>query len=314
MRKRLGLFFAVLIFMASLAVAEPRPLRIVVLGDPHLPFSTERFTDPAKQDRVLAAKIKVRDDINGWDDVTLVAVVGDIVAETGTVPEYETAKNYFSHLSKPFAPVTGNHDFAYKELRGPTGIFLRGDAASRRSNLQRFRDAFGLRELSYTRTMGQYLLVFLSAEMDASTYLLQYSPDQLLWLRAQLEKHKHQPTLIFTHPPLKDTLSRYNKYANTPGFYAQPHEDVHQLLADYPQVLLWVSGHTHTPPTNADFASEINWYDGRVLNLHNTDMDRETIWTRSLYLYPDRVVIRTFNHRNGEWMQELERVLPLSAP
>lgn len=313
MKKRFLLITVLLLLALSSSVhAQADYHRIVVLGDPHLPFSTERHTDPAKQDRVVAAKVKVRDDINGWNDVSLVAVVGDLVAETGLIQEYDTVQTYFAYLSKPLAPVTGNHDFAYTDQRSATGKFPRGDAPSRQLKFQRFRDTFGLPELSYTKTLGNYFLIFLSAEMNTSTYLLQYSQEQLQWLRGELEKHKHQPTLIFTHPPLKDTLPRYNRYANTPGFFAQPYEAVHQLLTDYPQVLIWVSGHTHTPPTNPDFASQMNWYDDRVLNLHNTDMDRETIWTHSIYLYADQIVIKTFNHRTEEWVNEFERVLPVS--
>lgn len=312
MWKRIGSIVLFLILIASLARVEPQYFRIVVLGDPHLPYSTERFTDPVKEDQAIAAKIKVRDDINGWDDVSLVAVVGDLVAETGTEEEYKIVRSYFEYLSKPLAPVTGNHDFRYEDHRNAAGRLIRGDAESRRLKMQRFRDTFGLASLSYTKEKGPYLLVFLSAEMESdSSYLLQYSGKQLQWLRGELEKHKEKPTLIFTHSPLKDTLTAYNGYANSPNFYAQPHEELRQLLAHFPQVFLWVSGHTHTPPTNANYNAEINLYDGRIWNIHNADMDRETIWSNSLYLYTDRVVIRTFNHRKGQWMDELERVLPV---
>ena len=301
--KILAALLFVLLIPLPFAHAQSDYQRIVVLGDPHLPFSTERTSDPDKQTQIVAAKIKVRDDSNGWDDVALVAVVGDIVAETGIPREYDTAKLYFSHLNKPLALVNGNHDFAYTDIRGPNGNFPRGDAASRRLKLQRFRDTFQMPALSYTKTLGNYLLIFLSAEMETSRYLLQYSPEQLRWLRDQL---------IFTHPPLKDTLSHYNKHANTPGFYAQPHEEVQQLLSDFPQIRLWVSGHTHTPATNPDFASPINWHNERVLNLHNADMDRETIWTNSIFLHDNEIVIKTFNHRTGEWMENLERVVTIS--
>ena len=81
MKKRFLLITVLLLLALSSSVhAQADYHRIVVLGDPHLPFSTERHTDPAKQDRVVAAKVKVRDDINGWNDVSLVAVVGDLVA------------------------------------------------------------------------------------------------------------------------------------------------------------------------------------------------------------------------------------------
>ena len=312
MWKRTLLLVLCLLCLVSVAGAEPPYHRIVVLADPHLPYSTERHTDPQKQDQVLAAKVKVRDDLNAWRDVALVAVVGDLTAETGTKEEYQTAKTYFDGLSQPLAPVNGNHDFRYADERNPAGKLVRGDSKNRLLKLQRFRDAFGLASLSYTRQLGAYLLVFLSNEMEEdSPLLLQFSGKQLQWLRSTLENHRNRPTLVFTHSPLRDTLTNYNRYANTPNFYAQPAAELQEILAENPQVFLWVSGHTHTPPTNPDFHSDINWYAGHVLNLHVPDMDRETIWSRSLYLYPDHVVVKTFNHRTGGWLNELELSVPL---
>ena len=82
-----------------------------------------------------------------------------------------------------------------------------------------------------------------------------------------------------------------------------------RLITANPQVFLWVSGHTHTPPTEESYASPINIYAGQVTNIHNTDMKRETIWTNSLFLYPDKVVVRTFNHQEKAWHPELERTI-----
>jgi hypothetical protein len=57
--------------------------------------------------------------------------------------------------------------------------------------------------------------------------------------------------------------------------------------------MLWVSGHTHTPADNPSFAADLNLYAGRVTNIHNSDLDREVIWTNSLYLYADKVTVKT---------------------
>ena len=53
--------------------------RIVVLGDPHLPVRVAKHPDSNVRQAILAAKDDVIADINSWDDVTAVAVVGDIV-------------------------------------------------------------------------------------------------------------------------------------------------------------------------------------------------------------------------------------------
>jgi len=80
-----------------------------------------------------------------------------------------------------------------------------------------------------------------------------------------------------------------------------------------PQVFLWVSGHTHTSPKEESFASAINVYKKRIANIHNTDMNREKIWTNSLFLYPDKVDVKTYNHKSKKWESEFERTIALPA-
>ncbi len=41
-------------------------------------------------------------------------------------------------------------------------------------------------------------------------------------------------------------------------------------------------------------------------------MNRWTMWTTSLYLYPDRVEVRTWNHRWGFW--ESRKDLSIASP
>ena len=78
------------------------------------------------------------------------------------------------------------------------------------------------------------------------------------------------------------------------------------------QVRLWISGHTHTPATNDSFAApEINMYGSRIMNIHNSDMDRKHIWTNSLYIYGDHIDIRTFDHRSQDWIENYDRQIRL---
>jgi hypothetical protein len=35
----------------------------------------------------------------------------------------------------------------------------------------------------------------------------------------------------------------------------------------------------------------------------------EWIWMNSLFFYPDRVVVKTFDHTAGAWMEKLERTV-----
>lgn len=108
------------------------------------------------------------------------------------------------------------------------------------------------------------------------------------------------------------TLLNYNNSVNKNRTVAQPVNELHDLLMSNPQVRLWISGHTHTPATNDSFAApEINMYGSRIMNIHNSDMDRKHIWTNSLYIYGDHIDIRTFDHRSQDWIENYDRQIRL---
>ena len=108
------------------------------------------------------------------------------------------------------------------------------------------------------------------------------------------------------------TLLNYNNSVNKKSTVAQPVNELHDLLMSNPQVRLWISGHTHTPATNDSFAApEINMYGLRIMNIHNSDMDRKHIWTNSLYIYGDHIDIRTFDHRSQDWIENYDRQIRL---
>lgn len=285
--------------------------RIVLLSDTHLPVKKFETVDAAKQEKIIAAKNRVAEDINKWQDVSEIAVLGDIVGDTGSPEEYAYAAQYFAGFKKPVSLVVGNHDYIYQDAPGPNGRYSKGDAASRAEKLQRFKETFGLPEVFYAKKVGNYMLVFLSADSLDSKYITQISDRQLSWLRETLKNNSSLATIIFFHAPLANTLSHYNKNANTPNFIAQPEQAIDEIIRDNPQIVLWASGHTHTPATNPDYASSLNLYDGRVVNVHNPDMNREAVWTNSLFLYPDKIVIKTFNHKENAWMNNLERTIPI---
>ena len=270
---------------------------LVVLGDPHIPG---KF--PTEKEAVIRT-------INSWSDVKLVVALGDICEDLGTEKEYSAAKQFFSKLAKPFVPIPGNHDFIYDDIKMPDGKRIKGAASEKEKKLAIFQKTFGIPALYHSELVENYQLIFLATDDLQSDQLTRISQKQLDWLRSELNRHRNNPTIIFFHGPLYGTLSNYNKYANSNDFIAQPQDDIRDILQKNPQVFLWVCGHMHVPATNKDFRSPINLYENRVYTLHNSDMNRETIWTNSLLLFPDKVVIKNYNHRLGAWSPELEKTL-----
>jgi predicted phosphodiesterase len=265
---------------------------LVILGDPHLPG------------RDFQNKEKVLTTINSWEDVEMVIAIGDLCADLGSDDEYRVAKNFFSKVHAPFFAIAGNHDYFYADAPGQ---LLAGTPASQEAKLRKFKETFDLKSYYYSKYIGDYLLIFLSA--DHPNFLAGMSEQQLAWLRTELSNNKMTPTIIIFHGPLQGTLRNYRKWINTPSFIAQPEAEIDKILKGNKQVFLWVSGHTHTSPLEESYASPINLYDGRITNVHNKDMNRGTIWTNSLFLYKDKVVVKTYNHQENIWLPELQRTL-----
>lgn len=267
---------------------------IVVLGDPHIPG------------KHLEAKEQVLEQINQWSDVDSVVAMGDLCSITGTKEEYALVKEYFSKLHKPLYVITGNHDFIYADELDSNGKLQHAPREIQDEKLRRFQNLFHLPKLYYSVQKESYLLIFLSA--DNPEHLAQLSMEQLSWFENELTTHPKMPTIVFFHAPLDQTLERYNHWVNTPNFVAQPKEKLHQIIQSNPQLFLWVSGHTHTSAKESSFSSSINRYE-QVTNIHNSDMNKETIWSNSLFLEKDLVRIKTYDHQAHQWLPSLERTI-----
>jgi 3',5'-cyclic AMP phosphodiesterase CpdA len=257
----------------------------------------------------LPAKQAALRTINGWTDVDRVVVLGDTCEDRGTAEEYAFARQFFAALSTPTQFLVGNHDYIYEDATNAKGGRIRGSPESRAAKLRRFKETFHLDEVYASRRIGNYLLVFLSADHLLSPHLAQISARQLDWLRAELRRHSTTPTVIFFHAPLRGTLLDFNDRVNKDDYVAQPHAELRELLLRNRQVFFWVAGHMHVSATNESYRSAVNLFEGQVTTVHVTDMQRERIWTTSLFFFPDRVAVKTFDHLKGAWVEDLERTV-----
>jgi hypothetical protein len=296
---------------AEPAAVETAAARIVVIGDPHLPGNQ------------LAKKQQAIEQINAWQDVDLAVIVGDLCATTGTAEEIRFARSFFAPLRPPRVILTGNHDFVFKDLdETSTGLSL-GSPQSRSRKLDQFMTTFDLKELQQTRVIAGYRLIFLSLDDIDGPHYAGLSPKTRQWLGWTLHEHPKQPTIIFCHSPMwgPEVLTLNPKLAH---FTTQPQNELAALIKDHPQVFLWVCGHVHFGATNPAHLHPANAFLGRVNNVIACDLDGRSIlngldlkleyhgnlWTRSLYLWPDRVEVKTFDHVAGKWLPELDRTFP----
>jgi hypothetical protein len=295
--------FSGLIGPQKTAVGGLGYVHIALLSDLHLPGNMRE------------AKERVVDNINSWGDVSAVAVLGDTVQTRGTKDEYLYSKTFFGRLKPPILAITGNHDFLYDDtVIG--GRNKKGMPDQRQEKLERFRELFSLAKHYYTKQMQGYLLVFLSADDLQSAHLASISSEQRDWLQKILAANRQIPTIIFFHAPLQNTYSGNGDNVGKEDFAAQPAEFFDGLFEANRQVFMWVSGHIHLAPSHRSFRSAENLYKGRVNTLHNPDLNgssylladdvktsrHQGLVTNSLFLYPDRVVVRLYDHNARTWL------------
>jgi 3',5'-cyclic-AMP phosphodiesterase len=173
--------------------------------------------------------------------------------------------------------------------------------------------------------LAGYLLVFLTPDHLVSNNYAEMTEETLAWFESELARKPAIPTIVFFHAPLRGTYrSEKVAQATTPDSYdAEPAGRIREILLKNPQVFLWVAGHLHLAPPCRSFASSINVYENRVRVIHNADWDgdslfsddatkatcHDTIWTNSLFLHASRVVVRTYDHKQGRWLAELDRTI-----
>ncbi|HYH01969.1 MAG TPA: metallophosphoesterase [Bacillota bacterium] len=321
MKKR-SLLALILVLFTIISLTSISPIysqntgyyRLVVLADLHWPSKVKKTAkkvgkkgiNSVKTDKIIAAKTRAVEEINRWDDVDEVVLLGDIVAQTGSESEYTATRQFVSRINKPVVYLPGNHDYLYRDSLAKKKL-VRANRETQSLKLERFRQTFGQDFLYFSKRVGSCLLIYLATDKLETKFSAEISQQQLDWLRKQLGANSKVPTIIFFHAPLANTLKEQKSEAKESKRFAQPVQQIDALLKDNPQVFMWVSGHTHTRATNPGFKSVLNYYQGRVLNVHNSSLDQKTIWTNSYYLHPDKVVIRTYNHQTKQWVNELER-------
>ncbi len=281
------------------APGPDRPLRIALIGDPHLPGT------------YLSSKEALIRTIGGWEGIDRVVVLGDICDRAGTAVEYAFAKGFFGPLPQPLRFVVGNHDYFYEDEPNLRGRLVEAPPEVRRMKLARFAETFGQERLYFEERLGDYLLVYLSTDELHGSLLAQFSKEQMDWLEKVLARNRTVPTLIFAHAPLAGTLHAYSGHANAPSFVAQPVEPLRGLIMAHPQIVLWAAGHMHVPATNESYAAPVNQYEGRVMTIHNSNLGRKRSWTNVLDLHPGRIVVRTYDHGLKGWRPDLERTIPV---
>jgi hypothetical protein len=309
-----SLLLILLILFSSLQpalIAVEKPLAtITVIGDPHLPG------------RNVAAKEKLISTLNTWKNTDLVVAVGDICKSTGTDEEYSFARKFFAKLEKPLALINGNHDYVFSHSDGSWHPKM-ATPEVRSKKLNKFMQTFNMNELYYSKVISGYHLVFLSLDSLYTKHYAELSSKQLQWFDWQLHKHKDKPTIVFCHAPLWWKVLTKLK-PGIKNFTIQPMNEIRDVLKKHKQVFMWVAGHVHMGAENSFSRGFLNVYNNRIVNINNCDLDgrsilkgmkmklikHNTIWTKDLVLYPDKVMVKTYDHNAKKFIRQRKIKIP----
>jgi hypothetical protein len=162
--------------------------------------------------------------------------------------------------------------------------------------------------VQFSRPLGAVRRFFVD---DCKLEILHFSRcPQLNWLDQTLQKNKELKTIIFNHGPLINTVENPKLSQNS---WAQPWKDIDAILSRNSQVVAWISGHTHTCPTNNTFISPINIYQKRIINIHNCDLrNRPRHWITELVIDSSTLYINVFDEIRNKWDNKLSRSISLA--
>lgn len=294
-------------------VEYPESYHVAVVSDMHIP--EEPNWKRPYQDEVINT-------FNSWEDLDLVVSTGDTVDKGGSAASQVEAKEFLDQLDAPYRVITGNHDYIYADsyIKNPkTGHTTKQGSEGRVEKLEFFVENWGLEDVFGSERLGNYLLVFLSADGLYTNHYVELSPRQLEWLEKELGENKDVPTIIFCHCPLTGSVIPGDFEIGPTGMpfldsdYAEPADEIREILLENEQVFMWVSGHLHMKPDNPSFASDINLWEDQVWVIPCSNLNSgEQIWTNHLILLSDplvpaEVVVMTYAHYEQEWLPDFER-------
>jgi len=291
----------------SIEAANTNGYHIVLIADLHLPWRSKKFPKTIEGENIFAQKKKMIDNINSWKDAREVALLGDFPARYGNEEEFLAVDKVLNEISLPKYIVIGNHDYAYRDKPSKKGKLKRGTYEERVKKLNAFKERYKMPNFYYSRAVGNYRLLYLAPD-TCSNLNVELSQKQLEWIRQEILNHKNGPIIFFCHAPLTNTLKNYSSFVNKPQSVANPENALKEILKYAPKGSLWVSGHTHTPPENESYADDaVNRYNDNLVNIHNPTIDAKHLYTNSLFLYDDRAVVKTFDHKSNMWVEKFTR-------
>lgn len=254
---------------------------------------------------------------------------GDLI-ETCALENYTTVITMLTEklAGIPLYPGVGNHEY-----HGPDGE----DPARMAETFSRVWH----KPLRYTWTVNGVTCVMLDYPdphtLENPDYVY-VSPQTLSFLDETLAQNADNPTIVFLHCPLRNTVlernaATHSDFSSQAKFFSPENsQEVRAILAHHKNAFLYCSGHTHSgweapqlvvteqlgghPVTFVNLMSP--WYTGTKTGLRLSEDgtkatfipdDPNVIPTFAVRVYQEKAIIRVREHLTRRWLKEWEVAL-----
>ena len=235
----------------------------------------------------------------------------DVIMVTGDLDDtrqgFDIASNTLRAFQGTVLPAIGNHDLEVERCQ------------TDEENIALFVDAFGLKNHYYAYEHAGLRFITLSTERHRTLrwqpHEVFLSDEQLDWFRHTLEAHAATPTIVQCHAPIFGThvpviptvhVRSTNVYTN----HSHHPERILELIAQFPQIILWFSGHSHL---GQNHSNSICCHSGVYfvhVGVHGSQATRDgRRHSRVVEIEPDHVLIRTFDHAQRAIVPRYDYVL-----
>lgn len=308
--------------MSRFPVSTPRTNRqppatsaqnIMMMSDIHI---------SAPPDGAQLTSFKARNDMNamvGRASILAWINAGDDVgrANSDEHAAFQAWIASFDFAGKPCAMVPGNHDLiGYGAMGGVPDIVTPPQWAAKMA-------PYGVGGRNYVVDVGHDLRIICLSPMDntltgtVNTYRLTLDAVTLEWCDARAIETKRRCIIVF-HAPLYGTVGTnvlpYNSYDPAWHAHSQDAYTIEQMLGKHPNIIAWVSGHTHSGPFVPNNVKSVNYGAGPLAAVSIGSPlilpagTAPGITSSMLSVYDDRIEVRYRDHGAGQWLAPVRTV------
>lgn len=285
---------------------------IVVIGDTHLGSAQESWS------------YKALDDLNrmvGRGQVAAWLHAGDQTT-TAVASELTSFKAWWAALNRGSAPsafVPGNHDTLGNQLSGNVDVQTPEQWATGMASL-------GVTARDYVVDVGANLrIVCLSPTTSAGvgtvahTYRLTVDAVTLAWADARINETSRRCIVMF-HAPLYGTYgvnsssTAWSSYDLDWCAHSQDAYTIEQMIGSHPNVIAYVSGHTHSAMDQPDLVKRVQIGVATFAAISASSPlvlptgSVPQIVSALMTVYPDRIEVRYRDHGAGQWLSPVYTV------